>query len=500
MSSAESIGSIAVKLSQSQLNDALKCLVDGLNDEQENGFVRKYCAYSIKGLLMKLNGIDENSLSLRQPLETTLTILKEKQFNDTLSLFNEFKDADSIESNYFLELVKFLWKLNRQIFNSFFKYSEDRYIRRLSYVIEGIAWKLNEKQMDKVLKYLDFSCPHLTLLAAYDIFINLNDKQLYLFTKYFSQFLKKDKKAIQILSLMSREMCQRFVMYTLRKKEKRKLIDNKYTQQNQLNGNKEMNSLNDIQMEVLAIFLWIYIPRIQFNSNDKNLINSDAFNKLLQCCNEQAIRWKFPIEQKWNVDDNDIPHPRCDTSKPKGCYNVVCELAQLGDMSQLTALRDHRIDINDAFNEYGNAPLILAIHKKHWDIARYCIGQGAWIDVRGGAFDEDSLQTPVECMIKKIGKDKNKNNENGQVYLEMMEMCKWILKQRTIYPMKQIEYAIDYVKDKLIDEGGVSKVIDNTSYETLLLEGATFLLGENQKGLKDILVNKNLLYWGASRN
>ncbi|ETN97797.1 hypothetical protein RFI_39729, partial [Reticulomyxa filosa] len=79
-------------------------------------------------------------------------------------------------------------------------------------------------------------------------------------------------------------------------------------------------------------------------------------------------------------------------------------------------------------------------------------------------------------------------------------MCKWILKQRTIYPMKQIEYAIDYVKDKLIDEDGVSKVIDNTSYETLLLEGATFLLGENQKGLKDILMNKNLLYWGASRN
>ncbi|ETO07385.1 hypothetical protein RFI_30008, partial [Reticulomyxa filosa] len=52
----------------------------------------------------------------------------------------------------------------------------------------------------------------------------------------------------------------------------------------------------------------------------------------------------------------------------------------------------------------------------------------------------------------------------------------------------------------LIDKDGVSKVIDNTTYEILLLEGATFLLGENQKGLKDILVNNNLLYWGASRN
>ncbi|ETN97100.1 hypothetical protein RFI_40431, partial [Reticulomyxa filosa] len=511
MSSAESIGSIAVKLSQSQLNDALKCLVDGLNDEQENGFVRKYCAYSIKGLLMKLNEIDENTLSLRQPLETTLTIFKEKQFNDTfMLLFNKLKDPNCIGSNCVKELEELLCKLNEQQFNSAFKVwanglkDKNGYVRYLcARVIDGIALKLNETQMDEVLEYLPFGLNNSLFLDFYRYRINetlenLNDKQLYLCTKYYSQIWKTDHRVIEILSRMSENMWQRVVMCVLKRdtpkkeKEKKKLIDKKYTQQNQLNENKEMNNLNDIQMEMLAFCLWIFTLRIQFNSNDKSLINSDAFNKLLQCCNAKAISWKFPIKQKWNVGD-DIPYPHCDTSEYKDRCNVVCESARLGDMSQLVfALQRHRIDINEAFNKYGNPPLILAIHSKHWDIARYCIEQGAWIDVRGGAFDENTLQTPVECMVKKIGKEENKNNDNEQVYLETMNMCKWILKQRTIYPMKQIEYAIDYVKDKLIDEDGVSKVIDDTS--------ATFLLGKNQKGLKGILMNKNLLYWGASRN
>ncbi|ETO07648.1 hypothetical protein RFI_29743, partial [Reticulomyxa filosa] len=72
--------------------------------------------------------------------------------------------------------------------------------------------------------------------------------------------------------------------------------------------------------------------------------------------------------------------------------------------------------------------------------------------------------------------------------------------QRTIYPMKRIEYAIDYVKDKLIDKDGVIKIIDEENYEILLEEGATFLLGMNQKQLKEILTKNNLLYWAARRN
>ncbi|ETN99827.1 hypothetical protein RFI_37640, partial [Reticulomyxa filosa] len=256
MSSAESIGNIAVKLSQTQLNDALQCLVDGLNDEQENGFVRKYCAYSIKGLLMKLNGIDENTLSLRQPLETTLTIFKKNQFNNTfMPLFNEFKHARSIDSDCVKELEKFLWRSNGQQFNSAFKVLADGlkgkngHVRYLcARVIEKIASKLNEKQMDEVLEYLLFGLNHYTPFcfssSIDDILSNFNDKQLYLFTKCYSQILKKDKKAVEILSYMTENMWQRV------EKEKRKLIDKKYTQQNQLNGNKEMNNLNDIHMEI----------------------------------------------------------------------------------------------------------------------------------------------------------------------------------------------------------------------------------------------------------
>ncbi|ETO14619.1 hypothetical protein RFI_22749 [Reticulomyxa filosa] len=139
------------------------------------------------------------------------------------------------------------------------------------------------------------------------------------------------------------------------------------------------------------------------------------------------------------------------------------------------------------------------IHNKHWDTARYCIEQGAWIDVREGGLDENTSQTPCEYISgliedieneeKKNKKKKKKIKENNKEYVEM---CKWILKKRITYPMKQIEYAIDYVKDKLIDEDGVSKVIDT--------EVHLFLLGMNQKELKEILIDDNLLYWATGRN
>ncbi|ETN99676.1 hypothetical protein RFI_37794 [Reticulomyxa filosa] len=99
--------------------------------------------------------------------------------------------------------------------------------------------------------------------------------------------------------------------------------------------------------------------------------------------------------------------------------------------------------------------------------------------------------TPFENIIKFMMK--HKKNKNTKEYLDAMEMCKCILKQRTMYPMERIEYAIDYVKDKLIDQNGVIKIIDEESYEILLEEGATFLLGMTQKQLKEILIKNNLL-------
>ncbi|ETO01443.1 hypothetical protein RFI_35997, partial [Reticulomyxa filosa] len=266
-SSAESIVSIAVKLSEAQLNDASKCLVDGLNDEQEDEF-REDCADSINELLIKLNRIDENTLSLRESLEAALTIFEERQFNDTfMLLFNKFKDADSIESDCVQCLRVFLQKSNDQQVNSAFKVlanglkGKNGHIRYLyAYVIGEIAWKLNEKQIEEVFEYLLFDRDHIPFLNLYlddmdDTIKNFNDKQLYLFTKYYSQILKKNNKAVEILLAMSKDMWRRVIMY-IKEKEKRKLIDKKCTQQNQLNGNKEMNNLNDIHMEILALFLW----------------------------------------------------------------------------------------------------------------------------------------------------------------------------------------------------------------------------------------------------
>ncbi|ETN99814.1 hypothetical protein RFI_37653, partial [Reticulomyxa filosa] len=105
---------------------------------------------------------------------------------------------------------------------------------------------------------------------------------------------------------------------------------------------------------------------------------------------------------------------------------------------------------------------------------------GAYIDIREGAVNSLILRTPFENIMEFIVKHK----KNTKEYLNAMEMCKWILKQRTMYSMERIEYAID--------QNGVIKNIDEESYETLLEEGATFLLGVSQKQLKETLIkNKN---------
>ncbi|ETO11587.1 hypothetical protein RFI_25789, partial [Reticulomyxa filosa] len=183
-----------------------------------------------------------------------------------------------------------------------------------------------------------------------------------------------------------------------------------------------------------------------------------------------------------------------------GNYTVLHEAAKLGDLSQLKLILQNNphIDINDSCNEYRQTPLHLAINNKHWDVARYCIEKGAWIDVREGAINASVLRTPFENIMELIMK--HKNDKNNKEYLDAMDMCKWILKQRTIYPMKRIEYAMDYVKDKLVDEEGITKSIDEENYETLLQEGVTSLLGVSQNDLKETVIKSNLLYWAASRN
>ncbi|ETO00604.1 ankyrin 2,3/unc44, partial [Reticulomyxa filosa] len=190
--------------------------------------------------------------------------------------------------------------------------------------------------------------------------------------------------------------------------------------------------------------------------------------------------------------NNEIEEVSNDENAYNGCYTVVHEAARSGDLSKFKlVLENHsNIDINDSCNEHRQTPLHLAINHQHWDIARYCIEQGAYIDIKEGAVNSLILRSPFENIIKYIMK--HKKNKNTKEYLDAMDTCKWILKQRTMYPIKRIEYAIDYVKDKLIDKDGVIKMIDE--------ESATFLLGVGQEQLKGILIKNNLLYWAAGRN
>ncbi|ETO00807.1 hypothetical protein RFI_36633, partial [Reticulomyxa filosa] len=126
-----------------------------------------------------------------------------------------------------------------------------------------------------------------------------------------------------------------------------------------------------------------------------------------------------------------------DENAYKGYYTVVHEAARSGDLSKFKLiLQNHsNIDINNPYNEHRQTPLHLAINHQHWDIAQRAV-------------NSIILKTPFENIMKFIMK--HKKNENTKEYLDAMEMCKWILKQRTMYPMKRIEYAIDYVKDKLM--------------------------------------------------
>ncbi|ETO04615.1 hypothetical protein RFI_32778 [Reticulomyxa filosa] len=56
-SRAESLGRIAMKLNSQQFKNTVKCLMNGINNDKENPFVQKYCAYSLERVLPKMKGI-----------------------------------------------------------------------------------------------------------------------------------------------------------------------------------------------------------------------------------------------------------------------------------------------------------------------------------------------------------------------------------------------------------------------------------------------------------
>ncbi|ETN97829.1 hypothetical protein RFI_39697 [Reticulomyxa filosa] len=343
--------------------------------------------------------------------------------------------------------------------------------------------------------------------ALQAISVKLNDHQLYLLVEH---LLEKAKHRPTVytynaLSEMSKDMWKRVIITVLKKEENQNKLMNKDSRSNFLklfsNNVNEQKQKNSKEMELLAFGLFLVNPRIQLNCNDN--ITLDPLHELILYYYRQATEWGFlNLQSKWDhKNDNNIPYPQCANDKTyQKHYTVVHAAAQLGNLSQfkLVLQNNPHIGINDSYNEHRQTPLHLAVNNQHWDIARYCIEKGAYIDIREGAVNSLILRTPFENIIEYIMK--HKKNKNSKEFLDATEIGKWILRQRIMYPIKRIEYAIDYTKNKLINENDITQIIDEEGYETLLEESAAFLLGVNQRYLKEILIRSNLLYWAASRN
>ncbi|ETO34686.1 PBS lyase HEAT domain protein repeat-containing protein, partial [Reticulomyxa filosa] len=516
---AEPLGIIATKANEKQLKKVFNVLMSGLKDED----VCKSCANAIGKILDKL---DEKQLE--NIINTLIGRLKDKEsleiiltnLTDKLEkMFNIFISGLKDENYSVRELcarslgvisANLTDKQLERIFNALSCEQKWHYFNSCEKALEEISTKWNEKHPERIFNALIFVSKHsmntnnntdkdiLLVALLRRISAKLNDKKLYLLVIHLLERAKK-RCAWDALSKISDDIWKRATICGLKKNIQMK---NENTLMNKENSHNHIwKTANDTDIQLLAFGLMTFNPCIQLSCDDNNT-NFDALNELIRYCDEQAIEWNFPTHQWTNDNDyNDIPYPCLDNeveevpddeNEYKGCYTVVHEAARSGNLSQFKlVLQNHPdIDINDSYNKHGQTPLHLAINNRHWDIARYCIEQGAYIDIREGAVNSLALRTPFENIMKFIMK--HKKEKNTKEYLNATEMCKWILKQRTMYPMKRIEYAIDYVKDKLIDKDGVIKIIDE--------ESATFLLGVGQKQLKEILIKNNLLYWAAGRN
>ncbi|ETO02942.1 hypothetical protein RFI_34468, partial [Reticulomyxa filosa] len=223
---------------------------------------------------------------------------------------------------------------------------------------------------------------------------------------------KKCKQYVQdALSKISEDMWKRATICGL--KENIQMKNENTLTNKQSSNNRICKTDNDTNIQLLVFGLATFNPYIRLNCDDNNT-NSDALNELIRYCDEQAIEWKFPTHQsKWTNDNNynDIQYPCLnneieevsnDENAYKGCYTIVHEAARSRDLSQfkLTLQNHPDIDINDSCNEHRQTPLHLAINHQHWDIARYCIEQGAYIDIKEGAVNSLILRTPFENIMK----------------------------------------------------------------------------------------------------
>ncbi|ETO12507.1 hypothetical protein RFI_24868 [Reticulomyxa filosa] len=461
----KSLETISTKLNNKQLKRIFNAFIHGLKDQNKN--VRKSCAGSLGIIATKVNvkqsqevfsalitGLNDEDVFIRVLCAKSLGAIS-TELDDTQlkGVVNALKDEQSLD-----------------------------YFRSYGEAFEGISTKSNEEQSNRffnalmivskrLMKTINLGKNILFAILLQMIEKRLNDNQLYLLVIYLLERVK-ERHTLHVqhaLLKISEDMWKRVTIKRLKK-----------DMQAHVEVTKEEN-------------IW---ERLFGNKRD---LRKEMKLLAVDIVMNKPLNGVFPTHQSKWIDDNnynDIPYPYLDNQIEevcndgnicKGCYTIVHEAARSGNLSQFKlALQNHPgIDINDSYNEHRQTPLHLAINNQHWDIARYCIEQGAYIDIREGAanaINATVFLTPFEKTMELIMK--HKNDKSAKEYLDAMDMCKLILKQRTMYPMKRIKYAIDYVKDKSIDQN----------------EGATFLLGVSQAQLKDMLIKNHLLYWAAGLN
>ncbi|ETO05929.1 hypothetical protein RFI_31464 [Reticulomyxa filosa] len=457
-----------------QIHNSLYFLVDIFNNKNDPYLYNLYKeTFQIIVLELNMNQlnnlinfflIEQNAYQniLRQILEIILSNFNEQQINYISEiLVDELNNKDRnivISSLKGLEMISL--RLNKKQSSNLFDYLNKEFKNRDSVILSklddqsrNISEKVEKRLLAHIYKLLinkfnfDGNIIDLCIKIHKNIMLKLDDKQLCLlinnFLRIFGDISVRQRNRVNlILSNITDDIWERIIISSLKENMKIKMRKN-------------------IKTKLLTFGLLLFNPRIQhnYNDHDKNIINSKAFNELKNYYNKQIIKWKLPIQPLWDKDNNIYDNHLDD------------------DISQSKYSSEEHyciFDINNSFNQYGKTLLHVAIYKKNWNIVRYCIEQGAWIDVRERGPDAILSQTPCGYISELIEKEKN----NEKQYLEIVEICKWILKKRIVYPIKQIGYAISYIKDNLIGD---------ESYQTLLIESIFFLFGMNQE-LKDIFL------------
>ncbi|ETO03560.1 hypothetical protein RFI_33842, partial [Reticulomyxa filosa] len=373
-----------------QLDDVLQYLKNGFSHGDDN--IHNSCAKILQKISPKLNNkqldnvlqclsnrfklYDDNLQNSSQKIFRIITAkLKKQPLNETLGspeyafkdcniqswiLYTKIMPSISIELNEqqlditfklldnrdlcikTLQMIAF--ELNEIQLNNLLHYFQNK-LKNGSYhawnsyeeMLKIVLSNLNKQQTDNTFKILmkEYNDIDRRVCNLYKGILarKLNDEQLCLLIDN----LSKDTESGFIASYISDDMWRRITITALKKNTKIKM------------GEKFF------EMESLALGLLMCNPLIQFNHNDSNddIINSEAFNEL-RCCYDRKFReWGFLIQKRWSNYNN---------------LKIKLQLQQSNsDITQLKSALEHdRIGIN-AFNKYGQTPLHIAIHNKHWD-------------------------------------------------------------------------------------------------------------------------------------